>query len=421
MPLFDTTTTTDDDGNTVVTVVPETAPDLDTAVSTPNTVPVYPNEPDPKLEAYELTGSPWDTDCLLLQNLGSDGSPARYDSSLSPLDQQYIKVVGYRIMVTEGLNASTDAQQISTITGTGLCWPGTLVNVGDMFVASMVDATKAIFVITAQEESGTAYLNKPSTQITYEFLAYYSSDFETDIARRVGKTRYFDKDHPMTIGVTPRAWSNRINARKSLGLLTSYYWDHFYNRSIGCFQLPSDDEDVWVDLPLNRFICNLIPDALLEQFPSVNQYHFLWDANESRYGSIWDVLAAESADGLPFIPRHMGYTSPAAYRDITVYSGVIFSQVTKILFSSAHSIATADGSVDVQDDYYVFSQAFYEQDTDNMSALEALVLNMLNGQVYNPEDVSSYITNIQSLTDEEQAYQVPVLLWMLKQMLKGDW
>jgi hypothetical protein len=71
------------------------------------------------------------------------------------------------------------------------------------------------------------------------------------------------------------------------------------------------------------------------------------------------------------------------------------------------------------DDYYVFSEAFYKQDTPNMSKLEASVWDMLNRKALNLSLLVFYTRTWQTWGALERFYYTPFVLMLIRAQIKS--
>lgn len=73
-----------------------------------------------------------------------------------------------------------------------------------------------------------------------------------------------------------------------------------------------------------------------------------------------------------------------------------------------------------EDQHYVFTKAFYEQDDRNASKFERVALAMLRGEPILSKDVAQFCSLIRKIGLVEQFYYIPILLLMIKYSKRGS-
>ena len=70
------------------------------------------------------------------------------------------------------------------------------------------------------------------------------------------------------------------------------------------------------------------------------------------------------------------------------------------------------------DDYYIFSEDFYKR-TENLSVLEAQVLQYIDGKEVNPKALKVLLENYIYWPRLERFYYIPVLLILIMSVMKA--
>ena len=73
----------------------------------------------------------------------------------------------------------------------------------------------------------------------------------------------------------------------------------------------------------------------------------------------------------------------------------------------------------VDDDYYIFSKAFYERDKGNYSALEAMVWSYLEGKALSVKWLIELYENYRGMGGLERFYYTPIILFLMKACLRS--
>lgn len=68
---------------------------------------------------------------------------------------------------------------------------------------------------------------------------------------------------------------------------------------------------------------------------------------------------------------------------------------------------------------YIFSEAFYNNDFNNMSKFEQEVYKYINKKPLNKTVLMEYYQNIGNLSVKEQFYHIPILYLMLKETISN--
>jgi hypothetical protein len=400
-----------------------------------------------------VEGYPWSTQ-YYSQVLGEHDEPKPQGLSIDPTLQQYHLIRDFEIRVTEPLTYDfTKERRSNRLEGSGIIYPGLVVPCrGDMFIGDVGDGEAAIF--TLLDVTPMSYLSEKCYEVSYRMTSQLTQDHTADLERKVVKTSHYVKDF-LIHGRDPILSTDAVSRKQRLDNHGHHLLEMFNREFISpehrYLTVPSQEHatfDAYVAAFMQRFI-NVSQHKLMREanWPEVHQLRDL------RATTLWDLLL----DQQPIDTRSLGtrlskrmaVVDTWAIRQSPYFGGLYYSAIKRLIWpndrvgeknlvtyeldeSQPRNVALddtlngvqvdlSDGPSDDQpvihavkaDDYYVFSQAFYEHDVANLSWLEHLTLQMLAREPVATDVLVAVCDKAYGWGTLERFYYTPVLLMLI--------
>lgn len=409
-----------------------------------------------------IEGSPWTVE-YYSQVVNADNNVDGQATGRSSAYQQYKLIHQMQLMLQGSLSFSQDESNAKSVVYTGECvaYPFLIPNVGDMFLADVGDGREAVFeVLTSDAKS--IY-----TQTCYGFT-FKTVDWSTpqrlrDFAAKTVETLQFVKDF-LNYGQNPLVTTSEYATLSALA--PAYYstlktWSaEFFSTEFGTWMIPGQPK--WI---YDSFLVGAMTKwTLTTDTPEIRKVRQLNVGGDQQLllPTLWDALLTRDLQILRRINERMGLVSVYIFSpdpmlesirysgvDLTVYpyepiptwdesrgrgpaalSAVSLTPVPPRRTRLADALPSFDldglpyegrpliNPVTV-DNYYVFSEAFYARDEANMSRLELAAWSYLKGDALDLALLNTLIQSYQSWGGLERFYYTPVILMLIKAMIRS--
>lgn len=392
------------------------------------------------------------------QVLGYDSQLSGQQVGLAAPMQQYRHIRGLELKVTTELTMSQNVEAgFMTATGSATVYPFMIPNVGDMFVSDVGDGKEGLFRISSSEKK--TIFRDTCYQIEYQLIQFTDpqviGDLTSKVVDRVQYVRDF-VDHgqnpllqesvfsataklvDMFRNILPRWLRDFTSTEYSTLLLPGQsrpVYDPFLTAAVMKLFSTTDDFGLAKIRVLNvdddlamRVPC--LWDALLEQDESLVQTGFKKAASVGvvtftknpmlegiRYSGVRSVIYPK--DGTLAVDLPVG-SVPKPYEETYLANPV----AQDVLIDSADLIQNADLDTDglesvlvhpvSVDDWYVFSQAFYEKAATGQSLLELQLRRYLRGEALSGNALMALMLSSRTWGLLERFYYIPVLLTLVR-------
>lgn len=382
--------------------------------------------------------------------------------------QQYEKIIGLEMKQQGDLNFSQDEQTKDvTITGTAIMFGGVIPNKGDMFRADLGDGQAGLFTLLNSERLSV----RKESQYRVDFQVV-SDDKDTerleDLEAKVVDTLYFVKDF-LNAGKNPLLIDAEYNAyvqlRRVFATMVNEYLRTFFSETCQTLIVP-DQAQVTYDHFLTKAVLSLLETTNNPMMRKVTLHNVEQDYG-FRTTTVWDSILQVEPSHLWAAAQRMEVRGAELTYNLPAFSGVFWAKIDRLIYPidrrtdadrilapsqpASHSVLTLSGApVDdfqrliskrnltvaeqglpepiaptphihriTDDEYYVFSRAFYEQDSVRQSQLERLVWSMLNQEDPDVTILYELVLESQKWDNLERFYYVPVLIALTVLVLRG--
>lgn len=415
--------------------------------------------PIEEMVAY-LEGMPWAVD-YYRQLLGKHSNLQELDPGMNASQQQYECVKQLELRVQNSLSPSYDQEQaITTVTGTAIIYH-VVPNKADYFIAEAGTRELGLYIIRSVERR--TFNRNSAYQIDYELVCYIKDNqvLYQDITSKTVRNYWFSKDR-LTDGMAPvlreEDYVAVMDYQKTYQDLVQTYFKTFFTRAQMTLLIPGQNTtiyDAWLVDFLKKIIDGFDARELREmkQISLDNDTYMaqgcLWTVLiDRRYGDVKRVhdkatLASRYSFNQSSWLRGPVYWSvdqyvypalaeedkifPNADPTLVVYDPVTLQYKTcledpayqsSILFTFPDGTTTPLAYSVTYDDYYVLSSNFYNG-TTSQSVLELLIRDYLKSTTLDRAMLNAVLTAYPDWPILERFYFGPLLLLLLKEVLRG--
>lgn len=390
-----------------------------------------------KITQY-IAGEEWTVD-YYLQLVAKDMEIGRFDSNSPDVSRQYLHMKEMILYVDTALTQN----EANELTGSAFINAGVIPNPGDVIVATLMGKRKALIGVTKVE--------KRTYNLNNVFFIEYKLDMFLDnndgvlnaLNNKVSKTYYFDKDFLITNGSPILLEEDFKNKRKiviSIKDIINNYFELMFNSERAILSIPGQDFTI-IDTMLQEFIFkvinstdsiyisriarNTLPDDIMRQPTILDAFiHRDFDILRScnRKIKYMNVISFENNIRL----RNMAYLGIqyVAYPD----SPDTNIMTTKIPMSTTYTLKDVINpyrvnkglvenllpNIDKEENYYILSKAFYEDNRGNMSKFETICMQYIIREHISNEAIVELIDDYKYWDRVQQYYFIPVLILILR-------
>lgn len=382
--------------------------------------------------------------------------------------QQYEKIIGLEMKQQGDLNFSQDeGTKDVTITGTAIMFGGVIPNKGDMFRADLGDGQAGVFTVLTSERLSV----RKESQYRIDFQVVGDDkdvDRLKDLEDKTVVTLYFVKDF-LNAGKNPLLIDEEYNAyvqlRRVFATMVNEYLRTFFSETCQTLILP-DQAQTTYDPFLAKAVVTLLETTRNPMMRKVTLHNVDQDYG-FRTTTVWDSILNVEPSHLWAAAQRMEVRGAEITYNLASFSGVYWSKINRLVYPidhrtdadrvlapsqpASHAVLNLSGAAvdDFQrliskrdltvaeqgpaqpispvphihritdDEYYVFSRAFYEQKTAEQSQLERLVWSMLNQEDIDVPTLYALVLESQKWDNLERFYLVPVLIALSILVLRG--
>jgi len=372
------------------------------------------------------------------QVLGAGEEPKEFQLSQSPVYQPYEKIEGFELKLSSALSVSQDQNNAFTVTGTALIYPSVIPNVGDVIIGALADGRLAQFSVSSVDVK-TLY-RQTVYEINFIMARMMTQEISTILNTMVVKVYRFVYDfarygrNPLVIKTDYLSLQELLKLEKPL---LNYWVKKFFSFEWNTFLVPeqaSSTHDPYVTKTLRALFdikdhlrfgdlratnldgsdlehCTTIYDALLNR----DKVSLEVSAQKCRLIPTRAFPTGSQYDGI----RYAGYTMLVVPEtsDIVVDPCLCpCTPVTALIRSQDY--VTNETYPSTTNGYYVFSEAFYEQQAP-YTTLEALAWDYLNGRSISFVQISALMQSCRTWPALEQYYLIPVLFILSRAAVRG--
>lgn len=379
------------------------------------------------------------------QVLNEDNEVAAQQTTRLAINQQYRRINDLELKVTDTIPLNPTFNSESTefdARGRANMYPGVIPNVGDMFIADVGDGRAGLFLVAPPVEQRTIF-TQTTYSIEFTLKEYLTAASHADLLEKSVQEYYFVRDF-LDTGINPLITTKAHGQYKELvemrDQLPTEYLSQYIDREYSTLMVPGDEPTLY-DPFLTLFVNACFGDKVTDNYVRGLTLPTVMDDRPHLPLSVLDAILDLRPRTLKRAERKIGIMNTRLFLANPYFGGIRYSGIAQVVWppnerAGITSVGdwamrtlpgpitpNADGSRDIPqifaDEHYIFSQAFYTRDTNNLSLLEALVWQMLDTNTVDPEQVITLWDKSYDWDALSQFYYLPVLYALIPSALRG--
>lgn len=409
-----------------------------------------------------VEGSSWTVN-YYSQVLDDDSAIVGQSVGRNAIYQQYKLIQRFEFKVTTPLTANQeDDTKAFTYTGAANVYPHVIPNIGDMFIADIGDGREGIFRITTSERKSV--FKDTVHSVEYQMVDYATPMRLTDLNEKVVQSLTFVKDfllHGQNPLVVEEDYNNLLSLQGWYQDLITKYFKWFTSKEFQTLLVPGQPTPTY-DSFATKAIVSFFDTREAPELRQLRQLNVSGDdAMEST--SIWDALVKRDRRLLRHGHKQAGLVLARSFERNPMLEGVYWSGVQYVVYpkdpersvdfeyrarpknvldEALQPVATQIRSLQdlvaentlfhglpyseapvihdvLDDDYYVFSQLFYEVAATGQSKLELCVQDYLDGKALDRRVLLALCQTCHGWGGLERFYYIPIVLILVRAAIRG--
>jgi len=409
-----------------------------------------------------IVGTPWVVD-YYAQVVDKDTELSGQQLNRLGINQQYRLISQFELRVSSPLEGSQDSESGGMdLEGASNVYPCLIPNNGDMFLADIGDGRIGVFQVT--DSKRLTILKGTAHEINYKWVAYATKERLDDLNSKVVKKEVFVHDY-MLQEKYPFVATEDYEARLKLALanreLVPMYFKAFWDAEYATLTVPNQDRPTYDPLLVKALLAIVDTSAAPEV---IRTRRLNVDGDEAlKAVSIWDVLLQRSAMQLQRTFTRAALVSARAFDRQTQLESICHSGIHHVVYPldpersvlaskltrrktsitaltrapeetlgellpvqvlsgldnvDGHAIQPAIPDA-AATEYYVFTQAFYDNVRQEQSRLENLVHDYLNHRPIVAAELLSIVHDYPGWEAIDQFYYGPVLMLLTRVVVEN--
>ena len=364
------------------------------------------------------------------QILGSNSETRAQDVYGSAIYQQYRKIKRFELKVSSGLESSYDSERGEhSLSGEAAMYPSFIPNVGDMIVAALPNGRTGILNIHGI--TPMSIYNERVYTIQYKFSSYFEGTAGTDLDDKTVETVTFNYNYLIN-GKNPflsdKRVANTLSLRRTVADLVDSYYAEFWSRKFRTWISPlykhtPSDEPIYVyDGCVVEVLNAILNDDLRGSHP-LGVVHNTSDGINEGFTTIYDAMLKVAPFLVGRVERYKRLVPVSAFYTQGALQPIHYSGISAVVWPlDVKSIgeSTPQGiKYYINDDpyehtpYYVFSEAFYIEDTVHMTPLERMAYKYLEDEAVDLDELMGIISESATWTSEMRFYLYPIIFMII--------
>lgn len=391
------------------------------------------------------------------QQMGArDTAASSYQADRPVIYGQLRLIRGFEVILSDKVNHKQNTQDSMGFASNaeGVCYGVIVPQPGDIFVAALGRGRTVMYQVNEPERLSP--FAESGYSLSLKALAWMDKDRQRQLNEAVSETFFFDREN-FRNGVKALLTTFDVEVFRRLNRaykrLVALYYRVFFNDRCHTFVLPGQADPIY-DPNVTRFMRRMIAPS--DYAPMINVAELgIGDDKFSNQLSIYDALLQRDDALMYSVAKQWAPVGVSYYRNSPFMHGVYYSSArwvvapqdphwtsntqndlpypglavvpAGIAYNDFDSILPALGLDEKEaspeearwikrvlvDKYYVFSEAFYEDDGE-LSVLERIVLDRLRGLTINLRDLADLADYAPKFNNLERFYYIPIILNMIK-------
>lgn len=346
----------------------------------------------------------------------ADATPiTNYNDVIDPTLRQFQKIRKFELRATSSLALTyNETLGTSVLTGEANVYPVIAPRAGDMIVADIGDGVYGLLEVSSVIR--LSFFKESAWAIVYHLTEYLNTTNEQELLDKVVNDLVFDVSllgsptGPIrTLSENDRA----VTLDQHVLEMIEWYFDDFFSERHRTFMVPglTGTYDPYVVEFWNKFI----PSKYILNKPGVTNYDVNNTGLTRDYKTAWDVIGEQSRGALSRVIPKMQIIGTTSLLSTRLQYGLVGNNIIHIVQPFVDSgVADSLPVDDISDLYqpYVFSTAFYENDTANMNDIELLINKMIDRELLNFNEIDLVFNDLKNKTALERFHYIPLLVML---------
>jgi len=387
-----------------------------------------------------ISGKEWTVD-YYLQLIVKDGEIGRFDPNAPDTSAQYAKIKNLVLFVESSISQDT----ANNISGTAYINAGVTPNQGDVFTATLMGKRRALLRVEGIE--------KKSYNLNNVYLLSYKVDMfidsDTTMIRalndKVVKDYVYDREF-LNTNSTPLLLEDKYDRKRQIASdlksITKYYLDTMFNRERSVLSIPKQDSTI-VDVMLQEFIFKVIDSNDSYIISKINRISV--NDETLKQPTVLDAILERDNSILDSCNKKVGLATTANFNANLNLRSIAYLGVDYIIYPRDPDLATVELSTslsnlfdktlksvenkygknvnltnglipefDENNKYYIFTEAFYNDDAKNMTSIEGLVKMYLLNETIDTRLLTPLIAEYKYWNRVQQYFLIPILIILIR-------
>lgn len=368
-----------------------------------------------------IDGMPWSVS-YYHQIRNVNDQPLMPDVNIPSTELSYNRIDDLELKLQESLPNTGDVG----LEATAYINAGIVPHYGDPFLGTLAGGKQAIFTVT--EVTRTNYNTRDVYLLKFNLFEFLDNNVEVynDLQFKTTKKYVYDKDHLQTNStpiILDSEYKRKVDIKKEQPKIVNHMMNLFFNKKTRLL-VPPTTSSVYIDTLLTEFFFSIVD---IDQHPQINQIKRL-SFQPDVLVTIWTAILHRDISALPAVDKDLGFKYVPASGISPVMRGMGYLGANCVVDqldgsdpvemtveeNRLSSLNTVEQPFDVNNKSYIFSDAFYIDDTNNSTTFEKLLLQYLRGEIIDKEVLYTMFEEYKSWGYLEQYYCLPILLAMIK-------
>lgn len=324
----------------------------------------------------------------------------------------------FEMRLEGGLQYDYDEEStITSVQGTALLYPGFPVNIGDVFLYTLLDGSIGIFIINnAPPLSIERYSYR---RVDFNLIKIAEQDDLDNLNASITDEFYFDKQKYFTNDFSVLHAEDYLllkDISKYETLMIKRYFDMFFVRPYNTILLGDDN-------PYDPLLIEYMNKIVSIKDVQTKPYQWFGSISEYYENTIWAIFT----DGIGNDPKMLKKKQILLERQsppwVAIEAGLLGRNYILPLYEGQPKPHTDVIIETYTDDTYIFSNHFYNDtlgelapDDEEYDPFEVLVSETIkNRKVPDPVTfVTEYLEQVDTLTKEQAYYRIPIYIYLIR-------
>lgn len=322
-------------------------------------------------------------------------------ASLNPADVSYQQIENFEFRLKDSLAYAYDNAHVqSAVTGSGVVYPGYQPSIGDFFLYEIEPGLIGQFKI---DKAPTRLSIRSSTcyEIVFSLLDYMDTEAINNIKEMVREVLYFHKRRFLCDNgtlLTTVEYDQLAKLQELKRVLTTVYCDKFYDEDYyGTFMRADGIYDPYVA----NFVVKVFDTNLFQKFPvkllAKPDYE-----KQSIYAKLMDPAAVP---WIVYKGRCMTALCQYSVRAVRINSLMNKNFIKLVPTETEHSVT------------YVTPTDLSVETNTGLTGIDLMLWHYFNDSALDPDIILDYGTNYGSLTDVQQFYHIPIIIFFIQKLI----